>query len=292
MLQEAEDRNAATEALKASEARYRNFMEVVPFAVMAQAGGRILLMNACGRKMFGGDTDPEKAEQMLGRPVYDMVHPDSIEVVRGRLRQLDGERRATEPAVLQLKRLDGSSFFAEVSSVPQDFEGLPGAITCFHDITSRRLAEEQRDRFFTLSLDMLCISHTDGHFRRVNPAFTETLGWTEAELLSRPFYDFIHPDDLENSQREVQLLGQGQTLLSFENRYLCKDGTWRWLSWKAVPEPDGLCYSTARDLTQSKLAEAALRASEQYNRSIVESNADCLKVLSLDGCLLEMAPQG
>ncbi len=292
LLNEIEERKAAAAALVASEARYRNFLEIAPFAVVVQVDGRVILLNACGRRLFGAEPNAQGGGDLLGRPVYDLVHPDDVDVVRSRVQQLDVERLATEAMILQLQRVDGSNFFAEVSSVPHDFEGRPGAITCFYDVTSRLLAEQQRDRFFTLSLDMLCISDTTGTFLRVNHAFSETLGWTEEELLQRPFFDLVHPDDLERTQQQVERLASGQATLEFENRYRCKNGTWRWLSWKSVAAPDGICYSTARDLTRSKLSEAALRTSEQYNRSIVESSADCLKVLSLDGHLLEMAPQG
>src|SRR5437660_3491951 len=96
------------------------------------------------------------------------------------------------------------------------------------EIAERKVAQDELDRFFTLSLDMLCIANADGYFKRLSPAFTHTLGWSVEELLARPFLDFVHPDDREATLREVerQVLS-GEMVLQFENRYQHKDGSWR-----------------------------------------------------------------
>jgi PAS domain S-box-containing protein len=120
----------------------------------------------------------------------------------------------------------------------------------------RRRAEEERDRFFTLSLDMLCISGFDGYFKRVNPAWTRVLGYTEAELLSRPYMEMVHPDDRDATRGEAGRLADGQQVLYFENRYFHKDGSLRWLLWAAAPfTAQQLIYGAAKDITERKLAE-------------------------------------
>jgi two-component system sensor histidine kinase/response regulator len=129
----------------------------------------------------------------------------------------------------------------------------------------RKRAEEELDRFFTMSLDMLCIAGTDGYFKRVNPAWETTLGFTRAELLARPYVDFIHPDDREETSARAGGLAKGENIVSFENRYACKDGTYRWLFWKATFDPDEQrIYATARDMTERRRAEEALE--ENANR--------------------------
>jgi PAS domain S-box-containing protein len=149
------------------------------------------------------------------------------------------------------------------------------------DITDRKQAEHDRDRFFSLALDMLCISSDDGYFKRLNPAFTRVLGWELVELLARPYTDFVHPDDLEATLREVERQTRaGQAVLRFENRYRHKDGSWRWLSWASVPQPGGLMYATARDVTDLRASEMALRRSEQNLAVTLDSIADA--VLSTD----------
>ncbi len=124
----------------------------------------------------------------------------------------------------------------------------------FNDITQRRKAEEELERFFSLSLDFLCISSPDGYFKRVSPGVTEMLGWTVDEFLATPYLELVHPDDVPATLREVeQQMRDGQKVLNFENRYRHKDGSWRVLSWRSVPDQSSdLMYATARDVTESK----------------------------------------
>jgi two-component system, sensor histidine kinase and response regulator len=123
----------------------------------------------------------------------------------------------------------------------------------------RRRAQEELDRFFTLSLDMLCIAGFDGYFKRVNPAWERVLGYTEAELLSRPYMDLVHPDDRATTLVQANKLTTGQEIVYFENRYLHKDGTLRWLLWTSTPfRAQQVVYAAARDITERKAAEETL----------------------------------
>jgi diguanylate cyclase (GGDEF)-like protein/PAS domain S-box-containing protein len=107
------------------------------------------------------------------------------------------------------------------------------------------------EKFFELALDMLCIAGMDGYFKRVNPAFQRILGYSADELLGQPFVDLIHPDDRTETLREVSKLTEGSPTLAFENRYRCKDGTYRNLYWTSFPDPGtGLLYAIARDVTE------------------------------------------
>lgn len=112
-------------------------------------------------------------------------------------------------------------------------------------------------RFFALSLDMLCVLGFDGRFRRLNPAWERTLGYTVEELMSRPFIDFVHPDDRERTLNQNRDVRGGGHARDFENRYRCKDGSFRWFRWNATPDYEQqLIYSMARDITASKQADA------------------------------------
>ncbi len=124
--------------------------------------------------------------------------------------------------------------------------------------------EEVADRFLHLSRDLIAISDLEYRYRRVNPAFTTVLGYPQAEILSRSYLDFVHPDDLERTREEGDRLRRDQPgTPGFENRYRCQDGAYRWLLWSAQPDQvRGLVYAVAKDVTDRKLAEQHLAESE------------------------------
>jgi PAS domain S-box-containing protein len=118
------------------------------------------------------------------------------------------------------------------------------------------MAVEAGDRFFDVSIDMLCFLNFNGYFKRLNPAWERTLGFTREELMSRPFIAFVHPDDRERTLKQNAAVRSGGRALGFENRYLCKDGSFRWFRWNAAPDSDNhVIYSVARDVTDAKRAE-------------------------------------
>jgi PAS domain S-box-containing protein len=104
-------------------------------------------------------------------------------------------------------------------------------------------------KFFDVSLDLMCIAGTDGYFKRTNPAFTRALGWTEEQLLSQPFSDLVHADDVEATQNEIKKLATGVPTISFVNRFRCADGSWTYLRWNSYPDPGtGLLYAIAHQI--------------------------------------------
>ncbi|MGH7603911.1 MAG: PAS domain-containing protein [Gemmatimonadaceae bacterium] len=112
------------------------------------------------------------------------------------------------------------------------------------------------DGFFEISIDLLCYLDYNGYFKRLNPAWERTLGFTREELMSRPFIEFVHPDDRERTLNQNAAVRGGDRALGFENRYLCKDGSYRWLRWNAAPDlGQSVIYSVARDVTEVKQAD-------------------------------------
>ncbi len=121
---------------------------------------------------------------------------------------------------------------------------------------SSRQAPPSVDRFFDVSIDMLCVLDFSGYFKRLNPAWEKTLGFTRDELKSKPFIEFVHPDDRQRTLDQNGRVRGGRHALGFENRYLCKDGSFRWLLWNAAPDYDQrLIYSVARDITERRLEQ-------------------------------------
>ena len=126
--------------------------------------------------------------------------------------------------------------------------------------TLRRRAQREVERIFEMSRDMISVIGFDGRFKAVNPAFGQTLGYSTAEMLARPFADFVHPDDLDASRAAFAGLVGGAEATEFENRYVRADGAERWLQWsvRAVPE-QGVVYCIARDVTERRRIDADLR---------------------------------
>ena len=124
---------------------------------------------------------------------------------------------------------------------------------CRHDSVTTL---HQLEGFFDVSLDMFCFLDFNGYFKRLNPAWETTLGYTREELMSRPFIEFVHPDDRERTLRQNAEVRGGGRAVHFENRYVCRDGSYRWFLWNASPRPiDRVIYSVARDITARKELE-------------------------------------
>ncbi|MBF0227146.1 MAG: GGDEF domain-containing protein [Desulfobacterales bacterium] len=118
------------------------------------------------------------------------------------------------------------------------------------------MIEEDRNQLFNISVDMLCVAGFDGFFKEINPAWTNTLGWSLEELKSRQWIEFVHADDKEFTIQAMSQLTSDKPLISFENRYICKNGSYRWLSWNSFPViKRSIAYAVARDITERKHME-------------------------------------
>jgi hypothetical protein len=143
------------------------------------------------------------------------------------------------------------------------------------------------ERFFSFSLDLLCIAGMDGYFKRVNPAFTRVLGYAEADLLAQPFLDLVHEDDRAATLAEMEKLSTGAPTLHFENRYRCQDGSYKWLGWTSFPVPEeGRLYAVARDITEQRRIEEELRRwkhmVEHAGWGVVAGSADGKAIVSMN----------
>ncbi|HVR37820.1 MAG TPA: PAS domain S-box protein [Thermoanaerobaculia bacterium] len=223
-----------------------------------------------------------------------LVHPDDLprvmhdlrEHLEGATAQYENEHRLLCANGQWLWVLDRGRV------VTRDSRGLPLRMISTHtDISERRKAEADLQQFFSLSLELLCVASIDGYFKRINPAFESLFGYAREEMLERPFLDFVHPDDREATLRELSSLRRGRFTVHFENRYVCKDGSTRWIAWTAAPVVDeGKIYAAARDITGAKVAEEALRESEQRTRSIIDNSVNGLITFDDDGVIRSTNP--
>jgi PAS domain S-box-containing protein len=127
---------------------------------------------------------------------------------------------------------------------------------------------------------MLCVVHFNGHFLILSSAWERTLSFTREELQSQPLFEFVHPDDRERTREQNRIVRSGGRALGFENRYRCRDGSYRWFRWNAIADMDHqLIYSVARDVTDTKQAE------EEREQLVRQLQAALKEVRELRGIL-------
>jgi PAS domain S-box-containing protein len=186
--------------------------------------------------------------------------------------------------------LDAATYQAttqELATLRQQVVELEAKLAAHPQKQSAAVVEVEN--FFNLSLDMLCIVAIDGYFKLLNPAWEKTLGFTLEELYARPFMDFVHPEDHEATLGAVEQLERQETIVNFENRYLCKDGSYKWLTWtSAFADNRQIIYAVGRDMTEYKQAQLNLRQSERYNRQLFEESPVGLALCKMDGTLIDV----
>ncbi|MCA9247152.1 MAG: PAS domain S-box protein [Planctomycetales bacterium] len=274
------------EALRQSEKQYRDLFENANDLVQCVApGGSFLYTNRAWRRTLGYSED-EVADLTL----LDIIYPDSIISSDSQPMKLDFYQSVMRGEDLErhevhLLAKDGRRIIVEGNVNAEWLDGRPVASRAiFRDITERKRLEIERDRLFAVSLDMLGIAGTDGYFKRVNPAFQRTFGFPTSEYLSRPFLDFVHPEDRDETKAFFRKLSAGIDIHGFENRCVCQNGTYRWISWTSPASQRGeyLLYIVGHDVTRRKQAEEAQKASEEQFRALVEYAPEAMVVYDAD----------
>jgi two-component system cell cycle sensor histidine kinase/response regulator CckA len=200
---------------------------------------------------------------VIGSSVLDLVPPAYRDTARETYLNV---LRTGNGARFETMYKDGADLLVfDVRVGPIRFEGeVIGLIAMTDNVTELRRARADRDRFFSLSLDMLIVVSPDGLFKRVNPAFAKALGYGETELIGTPFIELVHPED---RARTLEVAGtdiSGAQVVDFENRYRRKDGTYRVLAWRGNSDPvTGDMYGVARDITHPRATEAQLRQAQK-----------------------------
>ncbi len=252
-------RRHAEQTLRDSEERYRRLLEALPDGVIVGSGGQVVYANASAARILGW----EEPAALVGFPTRELVHPDDRSAALERARHgLQGE--PSPLADERFLRRDGSTIELEVVGLPSRHDGAPAVQIVFRDISDRKRAEAERNRLFDLSFDMLCVAGFDGHLKELNPAWTTALGWEREELKSRPWLDFVHPEDVAATVEAGEQLKRGERVTLLINRYRCKDGGYRRLSWNSVPVPEeGLIFAVVRDVTERLRLEEQLQQAEK-----------------------------
>ena len=150
------------------------------------------------------------------------------------------------------------------------------------EIIERKEAEKELENIFNLSPDMICVCTPEGKFIKVNLSCERVLGYTTDEILKLGWAKLVHPDDMENTNKEVEKQLKGNSTINFVNRFRCKDGTYKILEWQATPSIDGIVYATTRDITMRKQAEEELqKAKDELEERIEERTAELKSTVEL-----------
>ena len=241
---------------------------------------------------LSADAGTESHEDWVRR-----IHPEDRQATEKKFRDaVAGNVREYSVQYRIIRPSDGETRWISVkSTIERDEHGNPIRLVGAHtDITEQVMAEQalrqseelyrkladqlaelnatlaqrveektrERDRIWNVSQDLLVVADRNGLWQTVNPAWTRTLGWSEAELLNRTSEWLEHPEDNGIAQAQIRKLGAGETTVKFESRFRHKDGSYRWLSWTGVSDKDRN-YAVARDVTAEKVAAERLRATEE-----------------------------
>ena len=158
------------------------------------------------------------------------------------------------------------------------------------EITERKKAEEELEDIFNLSPDMIAVCTTEGKFLKVNPSWEKVLGYTTKEILDLGWAKLVHPDDVEQTNKKVEKQLKGSPVTNFINRFKCKDGSYKSLEWQATYAKEGIVHATARDITERKEAEEALRKSENRLKGLFETMAEGVVLIDADGQIVQANP--
>lgn len=287
VLRDRTAQRAAEQALADSETRFRQVAEAVPGFLWTATTYGLLDYTSPHWHAYSGSP----AEESNGSGWAAFVHPQDVDAAMGQWRQSleTGEAYEVE---FRLRRADGVYRWWLARSVPvrDDADTILrwiGVCSDINDIVAARdtlarsrkeleaqVAErtQERDRMWRLSTDVMIVADFEARVHSVNPAWTTQLGWPQDELIGTNFVKLVHPDDVEATLAEVGKLAHGITTLRFENRYMCKDGSYRWLSWTAVPD-ERFIHAVGRDIQAEKDAEAALQAAEDALRQAQKMEA-------------------
>jgi PAS domain S-box-containing protein len=259
-------------ALRESEARFRELADnISQFAWTADQSGRRYWYNRRWHDYTG-----TTLKEMEGWGWQKVHHPDHVDRVVHRIKQSfetgtpwedtfplrgrDGRYRWFLSRALPIRDDTGNvvRWFGTNTDITEQIDAEK-ALRELNETLEQRVEAETRERLriWNVSEDFLVVANLEGTYLNVNPAWTATLGWSEAELLGKSSRWLLHPDDVEKTRIEIDKLAAGQRTFRFENRLRHKDGTYRWISWKSVPDR-GRIYAMGRDVTELKDTENEL----------------------------------
>jgi sigma-B regulation protein RsbU (phosphoserine phosphatase) len=260
---------------------FEQYVEAAPFGILfVNEAGTITLANPSVHTCFG-----YSAGELLGSPVELLLPSDQ----RDRHVTWRGEyQKNPQPRLMAGRQLlgrqkNGASIPIAVGLNPIGAEGRRFVACTILDLTEFQRAERDMLRFFELSPDLFCIANLDGYFLRVNSNFSRVLGYTSDELRSRPFLDFVHPQDQQATRAIMARMARGLPVEWFQNRYRDARGEYHWFEWTCRPvTKEKTIFAVARDISQRIHMEQELAAREQREHTILDNTTAAVYVKGLD----------
>jgi PAS domain S-box-containing protein len=274
--QEITERKRAIETFRESEERYRRLVELSFDAIAIHREGKVVYINATGAELFGASSP----EELVGKPILDLVHPDYLEIAEARMLQVI-EGRAVSLIEEKLIRFDGTSVDAEVVGIPITYQGQPAVQVVVRDITERKRAEEElrwlkefNEGIVQSMTEGIIVDDAEGCMTFVNPAAAALLGYSPAELLGQHWKAIVPPDQwaIVQAADERRVRGEADR---YELQLIHRDGTRVPVLVSGSPrfEEDRFAGTLAvfTDITEHKRAEEELRESEKRLDTILNS---------------------
>ena len=271
-----------TEQLRESEERFRGAFDASEIGIARVApDGRCLAVNRalCG---IVGYTEAELRQNNFSS----ITHPDDLAADTEQIRQLLSGNISSYRLEKRLLHKCGRTVYAQVSSsLVRDAMGAPlYSVDIIQDISARKDHEQERDQFFGHSLTPMCVCGYDGLLKDFNQAVADVFGFGHADLLKKPFLDLVHPDDLEKTRGRIQEIITGTISREFEIRCRCRNGSYKWISWNAVPSEERQAfYAIGHNVTDRHLAEQALSESKEHVLTLLNSTAEGIYGINLQG---------
>ena len=274
-----------TEGLRECEDRFRGAFNAAAIGIALVApDGRWLEVNRALCEILG-----YPQAELLATTFQAITHPDDLDHDLGLLRRLVAGELPNYQVEKRYFHKSGDIVPIHLSvSVVRDPLGQPlYFVALIQDLSARKEAEQERDRFFSHSLTPMCVLGYDGAIKSFNPAVEATFGFSGDELLTHSFLDFVHPADRARSADEVQRVVAGATTREFELRCRCQDGSYKWMAWNAVSIAERQAiYAIGHDVTDRHIAQEALAESERFAHSTLDALRTHIAILDEQGAIL------